>query len=333
MLRVGLLGAGRIGRLHAVNISGDEHSELVAVSDFDSTTAKDLASKHGAAARTNEEILTDPQIDAVLVASPTNTHADLIEAAVANGKAVYCEKPIDLDLARARRCQAAVAQSSVPVMIGFNRRFDPQFSRLKAELDAGSIGKSELLSLTSFDPSPPPISYVKVSGGLFRDMAIHDFDMACWLMGGAPVSVSATGGCVVDPEIGEAGDVDTAVTTLQFEGGAIAVIKNSRRAVYGYDQRIELLGAEGLLAADNVKENTIRKLTEQAEFGAKPRYFFLERYMDSYTGAWAGFVNAVRDGGKPPITLQDGVTALAIAEIATRSAQSGEVLPFSQEID
>jgi myo-inositol 2-dehydrogenase / D-chiro-inositol 1-dehydrogenase len=265
----------------------------------------------------------------VLVATSTNTHSDLIEAATKAGKAVLCEKPVDLSLARALACQKAVGPTGQPVMIGFNRRFDPNFAVLKAALDKGEIGKTELLSITSFDPAPPPISYVKVSGGLFRDMMIHDFDIACWIMGGTPDQVTAVGTSIVDPEIGRVGDVDTAVVTLRYGDGRIAVIKNSRRAAYGYDQRIEILGSGGLLTAGNVLESTVSKATSTGVVSAKPEYFFLERYMRAYDAEWAAFVDAVAKKGALPVTLADGVNALALAEAATRSAQTKSIVDMA----
>ena len=322
MLKIGLLGAGRIASVHAAAISQNPQSKLVAISDFYPEVADKLARQFDAVMRTNEDIIADPEIDAVLIATPTDTHSDLIEAATAAGKAVLCEKPVDLSLERARACLRNSAPSGVPVMVGFNRRFDPNFAALKASLEAGDIGKAELLSITSFDPAPPPVSYIKTSGGLFRDMMIHDFDMANFIMGEAPVSVMATASCVVDPEIGAAGDVDTAVVTLSYADGRIAVIKNSRRAAYGYDQRVELLGAQGLLQAQNMLENTVVKSTDKGVTGAKPTYFFLERYMAAYEAEWASFVDAVTNGTALPVTLSDGIDALAMAEAATRSAQS-----------
>ena len=322
MLKIGLLGAGRIAGVHAAAISQNPQSKLVAISDFYPEVADKLARQFDAVMRTNEDIIADPEIDAVLIATPTDTHSDLIEAATAAGKAVLCEKPVDLSLERARACWHNSAPSGVPVMVGFNRRFDPNFAALKASLEAGDIGKAELLSITSFDPAPPPVSYIKTSGGLFRDMMIHDFDMANFIMGEAPISVMATASCVVDPEIGAAGDVDTAVVTLSYADGRIAVIKNSRRAAYGYDQRVELLGAQGLLQAQNMLENTVVKSTDKGVTGAKPTYFFLERYMAAYAAEWASFVDAVTNGTALPVTLSDGIDALAMAEAATRSAQS-----------
>lgn len=323
MLNVALLGAGRIAGVHATAISTNPGSRLVAVSDINTEAAAKLAAQYGAAARTTEEILADASINAVLIATSTDTHSDLIERATAAGKAVLCEKPVDLSLARAQACQKVVTQNGRPVMIGFNRRFDPNFSALKAALDKGEIGKPELLSITSFDPAPPPVAYIKVSGGLFRDMMIHDFDMANFLMVGAPATVSAVGSSIVDPAIGAAGDVDTAVVTLTYADGRIAVIKNSRRAVYGYDQRVELLGSEGLLQAQNMLENTVVKSTTAGVTGAKPTYFFLERYMPAYKTEWAAFVAAVNAGSALPVTLADGVAALAMAEAATQSLKSG----------
>jgi len=322
-MKVGLLGAGRIGQVHAKSITSNPRSELIAVSDVYVDAAIKLAATYGCESRTTEEILNDPAIDAVLIATSTDTHADLIEKAVAAGKAVLCEKPVDLDLERARACLKAVENSGRPVMVGFNRRFDPNFATLKTQFDAGGIGNGELLTVTSFDPAPPPVAYVKVSGGLYRDMAIHDFDMVCWMFGEAPVSVTAIGSSIVDDDIGAAGDVDTAVMVLKFEDGRIAVIKNSRRAVYGYDQRIELLGSEGLLSANNVLENTVEHISVNGAVSAKPEYFFLERYMRAYEAEWAAFVEAVEDGKPVPVSLADGVLALAVAEAATQSSQSG----------
>lgn len=330
MLRIGLLGAGRIGRVHAKAITAHPQSQLCAVSDAIEDAAQGLAAESGAEPRPSEEIIADPSIDAVLIATPTDTHSDLIEAATQAGKAVLCEKPVDLDLDRAIACQKSAAANGQPVMIGFNRRFDPNFSALKAAADAGEIGTPEMLSITSFDPAPPPVSYIKVSGGLFRDMMIHDFDMANYLMGQLPKVISAVGTSIVDPEIGAAGDVDTAVVTMTYDDGRIAVIKNSRRAVYGYDQRVEMLGSEGLLQAQNMLENTVVKSTADGVVGAKPTYFFLERYMPAYQSEWDAFVQATLSGSPLPVTLEDGVAALAMAEAATRSAQTGQPVAMSE---
>lgn len=322
MLKVGLLGAGRIAGVHATAITANAGSTLAAVSDFVPDNAERLAAQYGSTARTTDEIIADDSIGAVLIASSTDTHSDLIEAATAAGKAVLCEKPVDLSLERARACQAAAAKNGQPVMIGFNRRFDPHFAALKAALDAGEVGSAEMLAITSYDPAPPPIEYIKVSGGLFRDMMIHDFDMANFIMGQAPVSVSAVGSCLVDPAIGEAGDVDTAAVTLTYADGRIATIRNTRRAGYG-DQRVELQGSEGMLQVGNLNENLLVKSSASGVTSAKPVLFFLERYMPAYAAEWNAFVNAVETGSAMPVTLEDGVAALAMAEAATLSAQSG----------
>lgn len=326
MLNIGLLGAGRIGQVHAKNVAAHPECRVAAVSDINADAAARLATSCGAEVRATEAIIADPAIDAVLIATSTDTHADLIIAAARAGKKVFCEKPVDLDIDRARDCRRVAQETGQPVMVGFNRRFDPNFAALKSAFDAGEIGKGELLSITSFDPSPPPVSYVKVSGGLFRDMAIHDFDIACWIMGSLPETVSATGSCLVNPEIGAAGDVDTAIITLTWADGRLAVIKNSRRAAYGYDQRIELLGESGLLAAGNVLENTVVKSGAAGVVAAKPEHFFLERYAKAYVVEWAAFVDSIQRGMPLPATLDDGVNALALADAANDSVRTGKAV-------
>ena len=326
MLKVGLLGAGRIGAVHAAAISTHPQSKLVAVSDVVADNAETLAAQYDCEHQSTESIINDESIDAVLIATSTDTHSDLIEAATATGKAVLCEKPLDLSLERARECQRVATQNGAPVMLGFNRRFDPNFAELKRSANAGDIGKSELLIINSFDPAPPPISYVKVSGGLFRDMMIHDFDMANFIMGDVPTTISAVGSSIIDAQIGEQNDVDTAVATLTYADGRIAVINNSRRAVYGYDQRLELLGSKGSLQVKNMLENTVVKSTEQGITSAKPTYFFLERYMPAYKIEWSAFVESVISGTAVPVGIDAGVAALAMAEAATQSAQLGKMI-------
>ncbi|TGN67627.1 inositol 2-dehydrogenase [Paracoccus liaowanqingii] len=330
MLKVGLLGAGRIGQVHAVNIDGNARSSLVAVSDVNDEAARKLAAAHGAEVRGSDAILSDSAIDAILIATSTDTHSDLIEAAAKAGKAVLCEKPVDLSLERAKQCLETVQGLGMQVMIGFNRRFDHNFAALKASLRNGDIGKPELLSITSFDPAPPPVEYIKVSGGLFRDMMIHDFDMSNFIMGEMPVSVHAVGTSIVNPDIGAAGDVDTAVVTLTYANGRLAVIKNSRRAVYGYDQRVELLGSNGMLQAGNMLENTVVRSTAEGVVSGKPTYFFLERYMPAYAAEWEAFVAACLDGAPMPVTLADGISALAMAEAATESARTGRTVSMQE---
>lgn len=326
MFRIALIGAGRIGQVHAKSITANKDSRLVAVADVMAEAAEKLAADIGAEAKSVDAILADDSIDAVLIASSTDTHSDLIERATAAGKAVLCEKPVDLSLERALTALKNADATGLPVMIGFNRRFDPNFVTLKTAYANGEIGKGELLAITSFDPAPPPASYVKVSGGLFRDMMIHDFDIACWIYGAAPAKVTATGSSIVDPAIGAEGDVDTAVVTLAWDDGRIAVIKNSRRAGYGYDQRIELLGSEGLLSAQNVLENTVQKITTAGATSAKPVYFFLERYMRAYEDEWTAFIEAMKNGAAMPVTLREGVAALACAEAATQSLKTGQTV-------
>ncbi len=330
-LNVALFGAGRIGRVHAASIKSDPRAQLVAVTDVMDVAAQALATEHGVKVMSADEILADPGIDAILIASSTNTHADLIERGVAAGKAVFCEKPIDLDLERALKVRASVAALGKPVMMGFNRRFDPNFSTLKAAFDAGEIGRGELLAVTSYDPAPPPVSYIKVSGGLFRDMMIHDFDICCWLFG-LPERVTATGSCLVNPAIREAGDVDTAVVILHYADGRLATIRNSRRAVFGYDQRLELLGSGGLLSLENQLENTVRKSTANFVSSAKPQFFFLERYMRAYETEWSAFLDALNAGATMPATVQDGVNALALAEAANQSLKEGRTVPLTAEM-
>lgn len=330
MLKVGLLGAGRIATVHAKSITAHRDSTLVAVADVITLNADRLAAEFGGRVDDAEAIIADPQIDAILIATSTDTHVGFIEAATAAGKAVLCEKPVDLDLARARACRDAVGRTGRPVMIGLNRRFDPSFAALRKSLGADEIGTAELLSLTSFDPAPPPLDYIAVSGGLYRDMMIHDFDMANFLMGDAPETVIAAGSSLVDPEIGAAGDVDTAVVTLRYSDGRIAVIKNSRRAAYGYDQRIEILGSKGLLQAQNITESSVVKSTAEGVIGAKPVHFFLERYTAAYLREWDAFVRAVMDDTPMPVTLQDGIAALAMAEAADKSSKTGLPVRLSE---
>ena len=330
MIKVGLLGAGRIATVHATTISNHPLSNLAAVADINNTAALKIANRYGCEVKEIEEILRDQSINAVLIATSTNTHSDLLVRATAAGKAVLCEKPVDLDLARARECQPQIEKTGIPVMIGFNRRFDPNFSALQNALVGGEIGKPELLSITSFDPAPPPIEYVKSSGGLFKDMMIHDFDMANFIMREIPKTISAFGTSIINPDIKEAGDIDTALVTMQYADGKLAIIKNSRRASYGYDQRLELLGSEGLLQAQNMPENTIVKSTENGVLGAKPTYFFLERYMTAFIAEWGAFMNVVTENKTIPVTMDDGVMALAMAEAAAKSLSNGALVHLSE---
>ncbi len=317
-------GAGRIGAIHAANLARHPAARLRTVVDVDIAAAAKLAERHGAAVGEAAAALADPAVDAVLIASSTDTHAALIEAAARAGKAVFCEKPIDLDRARVEACLAVVGRAGVPLMIGFNRRFDPSFAKLQRELGAGRIGKLELVAITSRDPAPPPPAYVKVSGGLFRDMMIHDLDMARWLLGEEPIEVYAAASCLVDPAIGAAGDVDTAVVTLKTAAGALAQISNSRRASYGYDQRIEVLGAAGMLQAGNQPEDTVVVARADGMVGAKPQYFFVERYTEAYRRELDHFIAAVAGKTAPATTGADGLAALVLADACVESVRTGK---------
>jgi myo-inositol 2-dehydrogenase / D-chiro-inositol 1-dehydrogenase len=319
-------GSGRIGAIHAGNIYGHPDARLQIVVDPDRAAAERLAGRYGAAVGSQTEALADPAIDAVVIASSTDTHADLVEAAARAGKAVFCEKPLDLDQRRAGTCVAVARECGVPLMVGFNRRFDPNFARLETQIRDGRIGRLELLTITSRDPAPPPIDYVRRSGGLFRDMMIHDFDMARWLLGEEPIEVFAAASALVDPAIREVGDVDTAVVTLRTESGVLCHISNSRRAVYGYDQRIEALGSKGALRAENMVESTVSFAGADGIVSEKPMHFFLERYAEAYRRELDHFIGAIGRGGMPLVGGDDGVKALALADAALESFRTGRVI-------
>ncbi len=322
--RIAIFGAGRIGATHAANVANSKAAVLHAVVDLRWQAAEELAKKHGAVASTDiEAVMADPDVDGVIIASSTDTHVDLVLLAALRGKPILCEKPIDLGLARVDRCLVEVERAGVPLQLGFNRRFDPIFGALAERLRAGAIGKLELLRITSRDPAPPPIEYVQVSGGLFRDMMIHDFDTARWLLGAEPVRVHAAGSCMVDPEIADCGDVDTAVVTLQTAAGVLCTIDNSRRATYGYDQRIEAHGALGMLQADNPRPTTVLYASEQAVSSDRLMTFFLDRYAAAYQRELDHFL-AVIDGAPPKVTGVDGRAALVLAEAAVASLASGK---------
>jgi myo-inositol 2-dehydrogenase/D-chiro-inositol 1-dehydrogenase len=316
-------GAGRIGAIHAANIAAHPAARLHTVVDTNQAAAKRLAGRHGAAVSAQAETLADPDIDAVVIASSTDTHAGLVEAAARAGKAIFCEKPLDLDRRRAEACLAVAKQCGVPLMVGFNRRFDPNFARLEREIRSGRIGKLETLTITSRDPAPPPLDFVRRSGGLFRDMMIHDLDMACWLAGETPIEIFAMASALVDPAIGEAGDVDTAVVTLRMQSGALCQISNSRRAVYGYDQRIEAFGSKGALRGENVVESTVAFAGADGIVTDKPLPFFLERYAEAYRRELDHFIGAVADGTAPMVGGDDGIRGLALADAAAKSYRTG----------
>lgn len=324
MVSIGLLGCGRIGHVHALSLSQIKNARLTAVADAVPEAAAALGEEYGAEVRSAEDIISAPDIDAVIVATPTTFHYDQIHALAAAGKAIFCEKPIDLSSTRAAECMAAVDEAGVSFFTAFNRRFDPSFSTLQSRLAAGEIGAPEIVVITSRDPSPPPMSYIAQSGGMIRDMMIHDLDMARFLLGEEPVEVFATGSCVVDPDIGAAGDIDTAVATLKTASGKICVINNSRRATYGYDQRIEVHGAKGMLKAANKLENLVEVAGTDGFTSAPNKHFFLERYADAYRAEMVAFIAALDAGSSPTPGIKDGVAAQRLADAAAKSIETGQ---------
>ncbi len=321
-VKVGIIGAGRIGSLHAEHlVTRIPKAEVMAISDVRVEVAESCAARLGIPEVFADPapLLQDPDIDAVLICSSTNTHAALVEAAAAAGKHIFCEKPIDLDLARVDRVLATVEQAGVKFMVGFNRRFDHNFRRVRDLVAAGAIGTPQIMHIISRDPAPPPIEYVKVSGGIFLDMTIHDFDMARYLMGCEVEEVYVAGGVMVDPAIGEAGDIDTTVIMLRFENGAIGTIDNSRQAVYGYDQRVEVFGSGGVVRTENDFPNTAIVSDGQSIHTDLPLNFFLDRYTESYVTELQAFIDYVLGGSQPPATGQDGRMAIAMGYAARKS--------------
>lgn len=322
-VKLAIIGTGRIAHAHAAGISNNPDAELVAAYDLVPEIAESFASRYGCAAAELDEIVADPDVDGVLICTPTPTHSDLIELFARGGKDIFCEKPVDLDINRAREVVAVAAASGVKLMLGFNRRFDPHFIAVKAAIDAGKIGDVELVQITSRDPAPPPVAYAESSGGLFRDMTIHDLDMARFLLGEDPVVVSAHGSVLVSPEIAEFGDVDTASVILETASGKQAVITNSRRATYGYDQRIEVHGSAGMAAAENLHEPGA--IIGNADGYTKPplENFFMDRYIPAYSNEIKAFVACIADGTEPPTTGEDGVFALRLADACWKSLETG----------
>ncbi len=326
MLRFGLLGAGRIGYTHGLAIQNLSEACIDAVFDPVDEAAGRIVKLSGARQAGVEEIIADPSIDAVIIATPTNLHAGQIEMAARAGKAIFCEKPIDLDIDRVRACLEVVAETNAKLMVGFNRRFDPNFVEVRKQIDGGAIGEVEMVQITSRDPSPPPVSYIGVSGGLFRDMMIHDFDMARFLLGEEIVEVTATGSVLVDAAIGEAGDIDSAVATLKTASGKIAIISNSRRATYGYDQRVEVHGSNGLVSAENMRATTVTVANGQGYQTEPLLDFFMERYAVAYQAELAHFVKSVIDDGVVRPNGEDGLKALELADAALQSMRGGTMV-------
>ncbi len=334
-VNVGLIGTGRIGRLHAEHLAFRiPQADLLAVSDIVLESAQRCAAELGIPAVTQDHraIMEDPDVKAVIICSSTDTHAQMIEEAAAAGKHIFCEKPIDFDLARIDRALAAVEKAGVKLQIGFNRRFDPNFRRVREMVAAGKIGEPHILRITSRDPAPPPIEYVKVSGGIFLDMTIHDFDMARYLIDSEVEEVYAAGGVMVDPAIGDAGDIDTAVITLRFENGVIGTIDNSRQAVYGYDQRVEVFGSGGAVSADNNYPNSTVVSDAQSVHRDLPLNFFVERYIDSYIAEMKAFVECVQKDLTPSVTGIDGRVPVVMGYAARKSCKENRPVSLS-EID
>ncbi len=324
--RFGLLGAGRIGKVHARAIGSNPSAQLVAVADAFEKAANDVATSYGCAVRTIDEIEKASDIDAVVICTPTDTHADLIERFAKAGKAIFCEKPIDLDVKRVEKCLAVVEKAGATLMVGFNRRFDPHFAAVRKAIDDGAIGKVEQVVITSRDPGPPPLDYIGRSGGIFRDMTIHDFDMARFLLGEEPVAVTATASVLVDKKIGEAGDFDSVSVILATATGKQCVITNSRRATYGYDQRIEVHGSDGMIAAENQRPVSI-ELANGKGYTRPPLHdFFMTRYIDAYANEIATFIEASSKGQAASPSGKDGLAALKLADAALRSATDGKTV-------
>jgi myo-inositol 2-dehydrogenase/D-chiro-inositol 1-dehydrogenase len=319
MIEAALFGAGRIGAIHAGNIVRQPGVRLKYVVDVDAAAAAKLAQQHGAQTTDAAKVFEDAAVRAVAIGSSTDTHADLIMRAAKAGKAIFCEKPVDLDLQRARACADAVRAAGVTCLIGFQRRYDPTFASVKARIARGDIGRPEMLIVTSRDPGAPPVEYIKRSGGIFKDMLIHDFDVFRWIMEDEAATVYATGSCLTDPAIEAAGDVDATAVTIRTRDGRLAQINTIRRAAYGYDQRFEVLGSKGMLQAGNHRPTEALLWSADAVAADKPEYFFLERYRAAYAAEMAHFFEVVA-GRAPAITsIDDGVKALALADAATTS--------------
>jgi myo-inositol 2-dehydrogenase/D-chiro-inositol 1-dehydrogenase len=332
-VRVGVIGTGRIGRLHAQNLAFRvPGADLVAVSDVLVDAAERLAAELDvpAAYEDHRRIMDDPEIEAVIICSSTNTHASMIEESAAAGKHIFCEKPIALELPSIDRALAAVDKAGVNLQIGFNRRFDPNFRRAKEIVASGKIGDPHILRITSRDPQPPPIEYVRVSGGIFLDMSIHDFDMARFMVDSDVNEIFAAAGVLVDPAIAEAGDFDTAVTILRYKNGVIGTIDNSRKAVYGYDQRVEVFGSEGMVAVANPTPDTIQVSGAQDVSSSLPLFFFVERYTESYVAEMNAFIECVLEDKTPPVSGHDGRVPVVMGYAAKKSCVENRPVKLSE---
>lgn len=333
-LNLGLFGAGRIGRIHAHNLTRRiPEARLPVVVDISREAAERCAADFGIPSFAEEEarILEDAAIDAVVICSSTPTHPELIRAAAAAGKHIFCEKPLALELQQIDDALEAVGDCEVKLQVGFNRRFDPSFRQAREAVAAGRIGTPHLVRVTSRDPEPPPAEYVKASGGIFLDMTIHDFDIARYLAGDEIEELYATGSTLIDPAIGRAGDLDTALVMLRFAGGALGAIDNSRRAVYGYDQRVEVFGSEGQVVVGNHTAHQAVYSNSQGVQGPLPLYFFLERYQESYLAEMEAFVRSVLEDSPPPVTGRDGRRAVEVGLAAWRSCRENRPVGVGSE--
>ncbi|MBV9002098.1 MAG: inositol 2-dehydrogenase [Solirubrobacterales bacterium] len=331
-LRIGVIGVGRIGRMHAELIAHSvPGAALAAVYDAYEPAARDVSTELGVPAVASVEAIFDGDLDAVAICSSSDTHVDLLVAAAEAGKAVFCEKPVSLDLGELDRALGAIDAAGVPFQIGFNRRFDPAHASVREAVASGIVGDPHLVRISSRDPAPPPLDYVKSSGGLFLDMMIHDFDMARFVTGSEVVEVFARGAVRVEPSFARLGDVDTAVVTLVHADGCLTAIDNSRRAAYGYDQRVEVFGSEGVAVSDNPRAHTGAVVTADGERRPPNPYFFLERYLPSYVREWQAFVDAVKSGTTPPVSTADARAPLVIGLAAQRSLRERRPVQVGEE--
>jgi myo-inositol 2-dehydrogenase/D-chiro-inositol 1-dehydrogenase len=331
-LKVAVAGLGRIGKIHLKNLCRNfPEIEVLAVMDvFDESEAIAREFNIPVFVKDFDELLAVSGVDAVVICSPTDTHADYVVKAAKAGKNIFCEKPLDLSLSRVQEVLKIVDESGVRLMMGFNRRFDPEFKRIRQLVAGGSVGDVHIVKITSRDPAPPPVSYIKVSGGLFLDMTIHDFDMARYISGKQVKEVFAKGTVMVDPEIGKAGDIDTAVITLTFEDDTMAIIDNSRKAVYGYDQRLEVFGNKGMAIAENNFPNNHKLYSHAGVSGDLPLHFFLERYEASYNQEVREFVDALVSGSDMPVDGKDGLLSIAIGLAAKKSVEEGRPVKVNE---
>ena len=328
-IRFAILGAGRIGLVHAQALKEVAGAELVAIAEPFEAAAKSAQAKFGGDLRSIDDIAVSEDVDAVVICTPTDTHADLIEKFSRAGKAIFCEKPVDLDVERVRECLKIVDETEATLMVGFNRRFDPDFMALKAAIDAGQVGDVEMITITSRDPGAPPYDYITRSGGIFRDMTIHDFDVARWLLGEEVETVIASASVLTDPKIGELGDYDSANVILRTASGKQCVITNSRRAAYGYDQRIEVLGSKGMVSARNTHEANI-EVAGKDGFQSPPLLnFFMTRYTAAYANEIAAFVQSLSEKTTPPTTGEDGLRALEMADAGVKSVETGQAVKLT----